>query len=450
MLQPALTDVQSNILKYHYRDYVRMLFVRFSGQSNSLKSWVSLFPDKFGISTAHTDLENYLKYKSGKRKTKNSTHCTLLFTQSGYVKMGFKKGQLGLPKDPAFWDGMAKRGTQLNDPDKRLWEPTYKKAIHALVILADDSEDKIELKKKEISDSLNRKKVGQIIFEESSFLLTNEEGQKVEHFGFRDGLSQPKLWNKDKLLEKGWKNVLEDAVGGSYLVYRKLEQNVKRFNENVQALSNELKLDPNYTAARMMGRYKNGEPLAKEWYAKKGESDQADPNGLKCPFHAHIRKMKPSTNDKIYPSIVRRGVPYDNRKDKSNSEPEIEVGLLFMCYQASIKNQFEYLQSKWANNPDFPEKFTGIDPVIGQYGSTTPKYRRGAYCTAKESARFSGAVSLKGGAYFFAPGIPFLKNIKSYPKPHPKKQNEPGDYNRKISFQMLMQIANSGKQRFFY
>lgn len=103
----------------------------------------------------------------------------------------------------------------------------------------------------------------------------------IEHFGFRDGISQP-LFFKSELEKIGstdcWDPsaplglVLveeEDLCGngqsyyGSYCVYRKLEQNVSGFDRAVQELTQQLGLtDEEQAAALVMGRYRDGKPLS--------------------------------------------------------------------------------------------------------------------------------------------------------------------------------------------
>jgi len=101
--------------------------------------------------------------------------------------------------------------------------------------------------------------------------------------------------------------------------------------------------------------------------------------------------------------------------------PTQGVGLLFLCYQKSIRNQFEFVQSQWASKPNFPKEGTGIDPVIGQLeeGKTSQQHWQAQWGHPREEPKsfvFHGFVTLKGGEYFFAPSINFLKNIENIGK----------------------------------
>jgi hypothetical protein len=78
--------------------------------------------------------------------------------------------------------------------------------------------------------------------------------------------------------------------------------------------------------------------------------------------------------------IAQCGITFDERELNDDGQlipPEIQedgtlkppvkgpVGLLFQCYQASIPDQFGFMQKAWANNPNFPADGVGLDPVIG-------------------------------------------------------------------------------------
>ena len=218
----------------------------------------------------------------------------------------------------------------------------------------------------------------------------------------------------------------EDSFG-SYLVFRKLEQNVEGFNLGVADLSSKLGLNPNLGGAMCVGRYKDGTPLTLQGTDGLGaennfEYRSDDRSGNKCPAHAHIRKVNPrgttpftSRNSERGRRIVRRGIPYG--KANSQNPPRDGVGLLFMCYQRDINEQFEFIQRTWADNPNFPKYLvlpeTGDDPLIGQDTdrSASQNWPRGWGIEARKRVNFGGYINLKGGEYFFAPSISFLKNI---------------------------------------
>ncbi|MCE2661350.1 MAG: Dyp-type peroxidase, partial [Microcystis sp. 53602_E8] len=96
-----------------------------------------------------------------------------------------------------------------------------------------------------------------------------------------------------------------------------------------------------------------------------------------CPFHAHIRKTNPRGDTGIVESspgfnealkieknhrITRRAVSYG--ENDATKEPEKDSGLLFICFQSSIENQFNFMQARWANPKNFVQVNVGPDPLV--------------------------------------------------------------------------------------
>lgn len=141
-----------------------------------------------------------------------------------------------------------------------------------------------------------------------------------------------------------------------------------------------------------------------------------DPTGSKCPFSAHARKANPrgGTGD----SRLERRVTVARRS--SSYKRGSETGLLFWCAQANIAEQFEYIQEKWANsvdtNPDH-QPTPGLDTVTGQ---PTPemraRYDRWMDTTEVHSAIWE-AVTHTATEYLYAPslsGLEALRDRSSY------------------------------------
>jgi deferrochelatase/peroxidase EfeB len=214
-------------------------------------------------------------------------------------------------------------------------------------------------------------------------------------------------------------------------VFRKLEQNVRAFKEYEQQFAQALGLtgkDVKRAGALVMGRFEDGTPVVLKCTpggytsAPNNFNYDKDLDGARCPLQAHIRKVNPRKEG--VPRIVRRGITYGNREKEPQDNPSLEelpsegVGLLFMCYQKSISQQFEVLQYLYANDRRFPEEQEpGIDPIIGQPGANGVgelKWPVHWNDPRDQHKRFDfhSFVTLKGGEYFFAPSIHFLKNLK--------------------------------------
>jgi deferrochelatase/peroxidase EfeB len=117
---------------------------------------------------------------------------------------------------------------------------------------------------------------------------------------------------------------------------------------------------------------------------------------------------------------VRRGRPYGEpvstpldpavflpHLDAIASSPQTDRGLHFLCFNANIRRQFEFVQQTWINNPKFPHQYDGPDPVVAQPGGGefalpgTPARRR--------ISPLETFVKMRGGAYFFMPGLAGLR-----------------------------------------
>ena len=105
------------------------------------------------------------------------------------------------------------------------------------------------------------------------------------------------------------------------------------------------------------------------------------------------------------------------RRPDLRDAPGYGVGLLFMCFQRSIANQFALMQKMWAGNPCFAKPATGSDPIIGQ---RTPGARAEALQWPVEWGKpetkpvdFGRYVTLKGGEFFFAPSLRFLRTCRA-------------------------------------
>ncbi len=426
-----LKSIQGNILRGHGRDHAMHLFICFGDSENESTYAASLNGAKTWIRQMADRVTSGATQQADADKT--GVFVSLLLSSSGYEFLGKSR-----PDDDAFRDGMRDRVARLNDPPFKHWEPKYRieeDRVHSLVIVASKIEAELDIAKNGIEDALAQFG-GTILVDERGKQLRDENNHPIENFGYADGVSQPKFFNdgSPKAQKYDQRTALElvleedrNAPGfyGSYLVYRKLEQNIESFNAAVFSIASQLEIEPDLAGAMAIGRFKNGTPLTTYGASKNDYDPQKDENfdfnddeeGNRCPFHAHIRKVNPRGSlgfiKDIFAQerkrrIARRGITY--------READGSVGLLFMCYQRDIARQFEFIQRRWANSPSFSERGTGLDPVIGQGNGDqgdeeSPQWPHAYDSDDRTTLRFGEHVRLRGGEYFHAPSIPGLANL---------------------------------------
>lgn len=437
-----LASIQGNILKGHGREHTTHIFIHFDkGKAKRAKEWLKDYA-KIYLTSCLKQLNDRDAFKRDKKD--GGLFSSIFLSSSGLKYLGFE----GKLNDEGFNAGMKERSKVLNDPDNSKLEKGFREDIDLMILLADNDLRRMGNLARTIIEEVDT--FARISAIEYGNAIKNANGDGLEHFGYVDGISQP-LFLKDEIdAYKGFPNSIKVGNGfnpvansnlvlikdpyvkeedkehafGSYFVFRKLEQNVRGFKKAEEDLGlGEI------GGAYLVGRFEDGTPvIAQEDDGLYGSGSfnnfdyQNDPSGGRCPHFAHIRKTNPRSNEADKSHIMaRRGIPFGHREVPTDIKqdfaqmPEGGVGLLFMSYQASIENQFEFIQEKWANNIAFPsDTNTGIDPIIGQSDADKHKYNFPLeYREAKPTKElsFGKFVAMKGGEYFFAPSMPFFKNL---------------------------------------
>lgn len=517
--EPLLNEIQGNILKPHGRNHAVYLFLKFNQDIERAKQWIGRFSHRY-VTSALEQAEQAKLYRQNK-DVPGKLFANFFLTSAGYLHLGYPYEQL--PNEDGFRQGMQDPNMQneLGD-DKKDWHDEFQHEFHAMVLLAADKivgprtkEAKLEEQKNQATlpqlPALLRRTVEKIkneiipivdfSYEQTGYVLRDQEtGEEIEHFGFRDGVSQPLFLKRD--IDKERKDsdfsqwdpraplslvLFKDPLGkkdesyGSFLVFRKLEQNVGGWNrdvvrlarklnildekiypieereprreESLQEWMNRLKLSKELrekialVEAYSMGRFRDGKPVVlssepspdpKKYHPEDNFNYNHDVEGSKCPFFAHTRKVNPrgdTANPELLPTptdfeqermhrIARRGIVYGPVRDEQGQIPEGDAGLLFMCFQASLASQFNFMQKAWAKEQHFIKRDVGTDPVIGvekrdangrapteKYNWPTTNWGN----SERKEVEFRHWVTMRGGEFFFAPSMSFLKSLADEP-----------------------------------
>jgi Dyp-type peroxidase family len=356
---------------------------------------------------------------------------------------------LGVPQSsldtfpPQFQQGMRARANSLGDTGESApenWEkPLGSNDVHVVVTAIAPDAAHLEPALARAREAYRELKGVEAIWRQDCHALADDK----EPFGFKDGISHPAIEGsgipgsnpQEKPLKPG-EFVLgypdefggtqtppqPDVLGrnGSFIVFRKLHQRVAEFRKYLKANATGSHPDE-LIAAKMMGRWRSGAPLAKcpmhDDAAAGSDNDflfkSDDAIGYKTPLGSHIRRMNPRDADvaglvRIH-RMIRRGTAYGpSLPDGVLEDDGADRGLMFAFVGANIGRQFEFVQSEWMNDSKFFGGTTGRDPVSGGDGAdgTFDIPRRPMKLRLKGLPNF---VVTRGGEYCFLPGLRALR-----------------------------------------
>jgi len=247
---------------------------------------------------------------------------------------------------------------------------------------------------------------------------------------------------------------------GTYLVMRQLEQDVRRLWQFLYAQAGGNLAEAAHLGAKMVGRTRAGDPLVPIQSEPIAGTDpstakqnqftyETDPAGTRCPFGAHIRRTNPRNSDfpERRPSalrrlvtilgfgqkgfyndltssvrfhrILRRGREYGSELSPEDAlQPTTDTstrGIHFICLNASISRQFEFLQSAWITKTKFSGVTGESDPLLGNRKPIPGCPVTSSFTIPGDGTlrrRVSGLpqfVRVRGGAYFFLPSLRALR-----------------------------------------
>jgi deferrochelatase/peroxidase EfeB len=245
---------------------------------------------------------------------------------------------------------------------------------------------------------------------------------------------------------------------------RTLKQDVRSFWQFVNRQSGGNSAEADKLGASFVGRTRAGDPLVPiqqqpipgigpdpEQIRQNQFTFAEDPTGARCPFGAHVHRANPRNTD--YPGrptglaklitmlgfgpdgfrddlmssvrfhrILRRGREYGPELLPENAlvpapPNDPERGLHFICLNANILRQFEFLQNAWTVSTKFSGLTDENDPLVGIREALPGCPTTDNFTVPKDGAlrgRVSGLpqfVTVRGGAYFFLPGLRALRYL---------------------------------------
>lgn len=370
---------------------------------------------------------------------------TVAFTWNGLQALGVDEASLATFPDE-FRQGMAARASILGDTGKNhpdnwvagLASPD----LHAIVILFARDQGERERSQKE-HDELVERCEGVRVLSTLDLEATPPFDYAHDHFGYRDRLSQPVIEGSGDEPTPGSGAALKagefilgypDENGppvnlpqpeilsrnGSYMAYRHLQEHVGAFRQFLQeqgSTSEEQEL----VAAKLMGRWRSGAPLVlapdKDDPALGSDMQrnndfnykEMDPHGYAVPLGSHMRRMNPrDTAANINRRrMIRRGATYGPYLQEGVPDDGTDRGIAAFVICASLIRQFEFAQNVWTNDKNFHELGNERDPIIGNQDGTL-EFKIPKRPIRKTITGLPAFTTVRGGAYFFLPGIKAL------------------------------------------
>ncbi|MGV9798598.1 Dyp-type peroxidase [Mycobacterium sp. NPDC003449] len=367
---------------------------------------------------------------------------SLAFTWTGLRALGVPEDSLATFPD-AFREGMVARAAILGDTGANApehWVGGLAGAdLHAIAILFARTAEQCGRSIAE-HDRLLARTEGVRSLSHLDLNSTPPFDHAHDHFGFRDRLSQPVIEGSGEQPTPGSGAPLRpgefilgypdeagppanlpqpDALSrnGTFMAYRRLAEHVAVFRDYLDEHSDSPQ-GPELLAAKFMGRWRSGAPLVlspdrddPELGADLMRNNdfnygEMDPFGYACPLGAHARRLNPRDTAHYLNRrrMIRRGATYGPELPDGAPDDGADRGIAAFIICADLVRQFEFAQNVWINDESFHELGNEHDPICGsQDGAmdfTVPK--RPIRTVHKGIPAFT---TLRGGAYFFLPGI---------------------------------------------
>lgn len=346
-----------------------------------------------------------------------------------------------------FQQGMAARAEALGDTGEsspERWErPLGTPDLHVVITAIAPDRDRLESAITRARKTYESLSGIEAIWRQNCHALSTER----EPFGYRDGISHPAIEGsgipgsnpaemplKPGELVLGYPDELDprppmpqpEILGrnGSYVVFRKLHQRVAAFRQYLKTHAKD-PADEELVAAKLMGRWRSGAPLARcplhddpELGADRTRNNDfgygEDPIGYKTPPGSHARRSNPRDAEvagvvRLH-RMIRRGTAYGPELPEGVLEDDgADRGLMFAFVGTQIGRQFEFVQSEWVNGGDFLGLGDVKDPIAGAHDDEAGSFSIPRRPIPRRLHGLARLVVTRGGEYCFMPGLRALR-----------------------------------------
>jgi Dyp-type peroxidase family len=448
------TDIQGFVLRGYTFPFARFLFLNISSAENGRKFILELAGK---VTTGELWDEH-----------KPRTTLNIGFTYTGLSALGLPHASLqSFPVE--FVQGMKARGEILGDVGRNSrdhWDPFWQQApVDIWIGLYAESLGELDQQTQDI-EKLQADMGGANIagIQNAALLVINGETCAKEHFGYTDGFGNPDYLGVQRDRQPGQGKLSPDgkswqplatgelllgyadeageipvapvphllANNGTFMVYRKLHQNVATFRAYMKEKSGQAGFTEDKLKAKFVGRWPDGTPLelspdrenpeiVREKKKNVNFSYGEDLQGERCPLGAHIRRANPRDAFGFEGRLVnrrrisRRGMPYGEfTPENQQAQDDAEHGIAFMALNASIFRQFEFVQQQWIDYGNDARQGNDKDALLGNHDGRGRFMIQGTEDSANSPFICGGLpnfVELRGGDYFFLPSMTALRMI---------------------------------------
>jgi Dyp-type peroxidase family len=458
------TDIQGFVLRGYNMPYGRYCFLHFEDAQRACTLIRRLLPI---ITTGQL-------WDQGKPLST----VNLAFTHQGLVSLELPIATLiSFPVE--FQQGMQARGGILGDTGVNSvegWDEVWREGkVHAWLGIHALSLDALGARSTEMQSLIAETGGARLLgSQDAASIVMDGKVTAKEHFGFTDGFGNPDYLGVCRSTQPGQGKLMADgtwaplatgelllgyadeagelpvapvphilASNGTFMVYRKLHQNVGTFRRFLDQWGARYGAGDGFAreklASKFIGRWRDGTPV--ELSPDRPDTGIVqDPNrstnftygndaaGTRCPIGAHIRRVNPRDAFGFQGKLInrrritRRGLPYgpfalEDETSGTYDPSEMDAtdrGVVFMALNASISRQFEFVQQQWIAYGNDAHLGNEKDLLMGSHsegekyaiqGDTSPA-NPPFFCTG-----LPNFVELRGGEYFFVPSITALGMI---------------------------------------